>query len=136
MSDVLDLVRRAARSPATVLDFRRERHGQGVDRAGHPYHSDRVGGPFVAVNCKAFAEGLLESELFGHNAALSPAQRTRKGLFEEAYGGTLFLDEIGEISESFQAKLLRVLQEREVRRVGDGQGRPSTCGSWSRPTGT
>jgi transcriptional regulator with PAS, ATPase and Fis domain len=95
-----------------------------IARAVH-FHSDRVSGPFVAVNCKAFAEGLLESELFGHErGAFTGADRTRKGLFEEAAGGTLFLDEIGEISDSFQAKLLRVLQEREIRRIGDDRTRP------------
>jgi DNA-binding NtrC family response regulator len=125
MTEVLDLVRRAARSPATVLITGESGTGKElIARAVH-FHSDRVAGPFVAVNCKAFAEGLLESELFGHErGAFTGADRTRKGLFEEAAGGTLFLDEIGEISESFQAKLLRVLQEREIRRIGDDRTRP------------
>ena len=125
MTEVLDLVRRAARSAATVLISGESGTGKElIARAVH-FHSDRVAGPFVAVNCKAFAEGLLESELFGHErGAFTGADRTRKGLFEEAAGGTLFLDEIGEISESFQAKLLRVLQEREIRRIGDDQTRP------------
>ena len=125
MDDVLDLVRRAARSPATVLITGESGTGkERIARAVH-FHSDRVAGPFVAVNCKAFAEGLLESELFGHErGAFTGADRARKGLFEEASGGTLFLDEIGEISEAFQAKLLRVLQEREIRRVGDDRARP------------
>jgi transcriptional regulator with PAS, ATPase and Fis domain len=124
MADVLDLVRRAARSPATVLITGESGTGKElVARAVH-FHSDRVAGPFVAVNCKAFAEGLLESELFGHErGAYTGADRSRKGLFEEANGGTLFLDEIGEISDSFQAKLLRVLQEREIRRIGDDRVR-------------
>jgi DNA-binding NtrC family response regulator len=125
MTAVLDLVRRAARSPATVLVTGESGTGKElIARAVH-FHSERVSGPFVAVNCKAFAEGLLESELFGHErGAFTGADRTRQGLFEEAAGGTLFLDEIGEISESFQAKLLRVLQEREIRRLGDGRVRP------------
>ncbi len=125
MTDVLDLVRRAARSPATVLITGESGTGKElIARAVH-FHSDRVSGPFVAVNCKAFAEGLLDSELFGHErGAFTGADRTRKGLFEEAAGGTLFLDEIGEISDSFQAKLLRVLQEREIRRIGDDRTRP------------
>ena len=124
MTDVLDLVRRAARSPATVLITGESGTGKElVARAVH-FHSDRVAGPFVAVNCKALAEGLLESELFGHErGAFTGADRTRRGLFEEAAGGTLFLDEIAEISDSFQAKLLRVLQEREIRRVGDDRVR-------------
>ncbi len=125
MNDVLDLVRRAAKSPATVLVTGESGTGKElIARAVH-FHSERVAGPFVAVNCKAFAEGLLESELFGHeHGAFTGADRARKGLFEEAAGGTLFLDEIGEVSESFQAKLLRVLQEREIRRVGDDRARP------------
>jgi DNA-binding NtrC family response regulator len=124
MAEVLDLVRRAARSSATVLITGESGTGKElVARAVH-FHSDRVAGPFLAVNCRAFAEGLLESELFGHErGAFTGADRTRKGLFEEAAGGTLFLDEIGEISDGFQAKLLRVLQEREIRRVGDSQAR-------------
>ncbi len=124
MLDVLDLVRRAARSPATVLVYGESGTGKElIARAVH-FHSDRVAGPFVAVNCKAFAEGLLESELFGHErGAFTGADRTRVGLFEQAAGGTLFLDEIGEISESFQAKLLRVLQEREIRRIGGEESR-------------
>jgi DNA-binding NtrC family response regulator len=89
-----------------------------VARSVH-YHSDRVGGPFVAANCKSLAAGVLESELFGHErGAFTGAERARAGLFEQANGGTLFLDEIGEVDLDFQGKLLRVLQDREVRRVG------------------
>jgi two-component system response regulator HydG len=84
-----------------------------------------VGRPFVAVNCKALAEGVLESELFGHErGAFTGAERARAGLFEEAHGGTLLLDEIGETTAAFQAKLLRVVQERRVRRVGGSEDRP------------
>jgi DNA-binding NtrC family response regulator len=94
-----------------------------VARAVH-VHSDRVGGPFVAVNCRALAPGVLESELFGHErGAFTGAERARPGLFERAAGGTLFLDEIGETSLDFQAKLLRVLQDRRVLRVGGGEER-------------
>jgi DNA-binding NtrC family response regulator len=86
--------------------------------------SERVGRPFVAVNCKALAAGVLESELFGHErGAFTGAERARAGLFEQADGGTLFLDEIGEVEREFQAKLLRVLQERSVRRVGGDEAR-------------
>jgi transcriptional regulator with PAS, ATPase and Fis domain len=89
-----------------------------IARAVH-YHSDRVSGPFIAVNCKAFAESVLESELFGHEkGAFTGADRAKPGLFERADGGTLFLDEIAEVSADSQAKLLRVLQERRFYRVG------------------
>ncbi len=84
--------------------------------------SSRSSGPFVPVDCAALPEGLLESELFGHTAgAFTGAVAQRDGLFEEAHGGTLFLDEIGELSVSLQSKLLRVLEERQVRRLGDSR---------------
>ncbi len=124
MQEVLDLARRAARSRSTVLVTGESGTGKElVARAVH-YHSDRVGEPFVAVNCKAFAEGVLESELFGHEkGAFTGADRSKAGLFERAAGGTLFLDEIGEVSADFQAKLLRVIQERLVQRVGGSEER-------------
>jgi DNA-binding NtrC family response regulator len=124
MREVLDLVRRAARSRSTVLISGESGTGKElVARAVH-YMSDRVGSPFVAVNCKALAEGVLESELFGHErGAFTGAERARAGLFEQADGGTLFLDEIGEVALEFQAKLLRVLQERSLRRVGGNEAR-------------
>jgi DNA-binding NtrC family response regulator len=124
MREVLDLVRRAARSTATVLVSGESGTGKElVARAVH-VQSDRVGGPFVAVNCRALAPGVLESELFGHErGAFTGADRPRAGLFERAAGGTLFLDEIGDVSLDFQAKLLRVLQERRVMRVGGSEER-------------
>jgi DNA-binding NtrC family response regulator len=119
MRAALDLARRAARSPSTVLIAGESGTGKELVARSVHYHSDRVGGPFVAVNCKALAAGVLESELFGHEkGAFTGAASTRKGLFEEAAYGTLFLDEIGDIDLEFQAKLLRVLQEKQVRRVG------------------
>jgi len=123
--DALELARRAATSRSTVLVTGESGTGKElVARAVH-YHSDRVGGPFVAVNCKALATGVLESELFGHErGAFTGAERTKPGLFERADGGTLFLDEIGEIESGFQTKLLRVLQERRVQRVGATEDKP------------
>jgi DNA-binding NtrC family response regulator len=121
---VLDLVRRAARSDATVLVTGESGTGKElIARAVH-VQSDRVGGPFVAVNCKALATGVLESELFGHErGAFTGAEKARAGLFERAERGTLFLDEIGETEPDFQAKLLRVLQEKRVTRVGASEER-------------
>ncbi len=124
MQRVLDVVRRAARSDATVLVTGESGTGKElIARAVH-VQSDRVGGPFVAVNCKALAPGVLESELFGHErGAFTGAESARAGLFERAESGTLFLDEIGETAPDFQAKLLRVLQDRRVTRVGGSDER-------------
>jgi transcriptional regulator with GAF, ATPase, and Fis domain len=94
-----------------------------VARAVHDY-SERAEGPFVVVDCGAIAENLIESELFGHTrGAFSGAVSDRRGLFEEAQGGTLFLDEIGELPAALQPRLLRVLESREVRRIGSNQSR-------------
>jgi len=117
--DVLDLVKRVAPSRATVLIQGESGTGKELIARLLHYWSERVGAPFVAVNLKAFAEGVLESELFGHDkGAFTGALAARAGCFERAQGGTVFLDEIGEIGLDFQTKLLRVLQEGEVQRVG------------------
>ncbi|MEE9607524.1 MAG: sigma-54 dependent transcriptional regulator [Myxococcota bacterium] len=125
LREVFDLARRAAQSPSTVLITGESGTGKElVARAVH-YYSDRVGKPFLAVNCQALAEGVLESELFGHErGAFTGADRAKPGLFERAEGGTLLLDEIGDISPSFQSKLLRVVQERTLQRVGATEERP------------
>jgi DNA-binding NtrC family response regulator len=122
--ELLTLLRRVAPSRSTVLIQGESGTGKELVARLLHYWSERVGQPFVAVNCKAFAEGVLESELFGHErGAFTGATAARAGCFERAAGGTLFLDEIGETSPDFQAKLLRVLQDGEVLRVGATQSR-------------
>jgi DNA-binding NtrC family response regulator len=124
LQDVLALARRAAKSPSTVLVTGETGTGKELIARAIHFESERVGGPFVAVNCKAFSEGVLESELFGHErGAFTGADRARPGLFQQADGGTLFLDEIGEVGSDFQAKLLRVLQDKAVRPVGGDRTR-------------
>ncbi len=116
---VLDLIDRVAPTRATALILGESGTGKElVARAIH-YRSPRAAGPFVAINCAALTETLLESELFGHErGAFTGAERSHRGKFEEADGGTIFLDEIGETSNAFQTKLLRVLQDGEIIRVG------------------
>jgi Nif-specific regulatory protein len=119
MKDVFADVHQAAPGNATVL--LRGESGTGKEAIAHAVHflSPRAKGPFVKINCAALPESLLESELFGHEkGSFTGATHDRVGRFEQAKGGTLFLDEIGDISAAFQAKLLRVLQEREFERVG------------------
>ncbi len=120
MQKILDMVRRVAKSSATVLIEGESGTGKEIIAHAIYNYSLRSDGPFVAINCGALPETLLESELFGYvKGAFTGANFTKKGLFEEANGGTIFLDEIGETSPAFQVKLLRVLQENEIRRVGD-----------------
>ncbi len=125
MQHVVELARRVAKVDATVLITGES--GVGKERIARLVHeeSTRAAGPFIAVNCGAITETLLESELFGHKrGAFTGATSDRHGLFETANHGTLLLDEIGEVSPGMQVKLLRVLQERQIRRVGESKSRP------------
>ena len=114
-----------ARTELSVLILGKNGTGKEVLARQVHYQSDRRSGPFVAVNCAALVESLLESELFGHEkGAFTDAQATRMGKFELASGGTLFLDEIGDMSLGGQAKLLRVLEEKVIVRVGGSETIP------------
>jgi two-component system, NtrC family, response regulator HydG len=119
MREVFRWVERVARSESTVMIYGES--GTGKELVARAIHagSPRKDGPFIRVNCGALTEGLLDSELFGHEkGAFTGADRKRRGRFELADGGTLFLDEIATINQSTQIRLLRVLQERELERVG------------------
>src|SRR5258705_11738000 len=119
MQRVVDLIAQVAATKANVLISGES--GTGKEIAARAIHdgSDRRESPFVAVNCGAIPENLLESELFGHvKGAFTGAVHSKPGLFETAQSGTGFLDEIGELSLPLQVKLLRVIQERTFRRVG------------------
>ncbi|RMF94113.1 MAG: sigma-54-dependent Fis family transcriptional regulator [Candidatus Schekmanbacteria bacterium] len=119
IKNVLELIKKVSKTNSTVLIYGESGTGKElVARAIHE-NSQRANQPFESINCGALTETLLESELFGHEkGAFTDAIRTQQGLFEIADGGTLFLDEIGETSQSTQVKLLRVLQEMEIKRVG------------------
>ncbi len=124
MQHAVELARRVARVDATFLITGESGVGKELIARFVHEESPRSSGPFVAVNCGAITETLLESELFGHKrGAFTGAYSDRPGLFEAAHLGTLLLDEIGDVSPAMQVKLLRVLQEREVRRVGENRGR-------------
>jgi DNA-binding NtrC family response regulator len=120
MTELMNFVKKVASCEATTILIQGE-SGTGKDliaKAIH-YESSRHEKPFIAINCSAIPETLMEAELFGHEkGAFTDAKQMKKGLFEAADGGTLFLDEIGELSPLLQAKLLRVLEDQIIRRVG------------------
>ena len=119
IQDLFSAIKKVAGVRSTVLLEGESGTGKELVAKAIHYNSDRKGEPFVAVNCGAIPENLIESELFGHvKGAFTDAVKARRGLFEEANGGTLFLDEIGELPLNLQVKLLRVLQEDEITRVG------------------
>lgn len=125
MAKIFNVVARVASSPATVLVTGDSGTGKELIAQAIHWASDRRDGPFVAVNCAAIPEHLLESELFGHErGAFTGAVARRSGRFERANGGTLFLDEIGDMSLVLQSKILRVLEERVLERVGGEETMP------------
>ncbi len=122
MQRVFEQVRQVAKWNTTVLIRGESGTGKELVASAIHYNSPRANGPFVKLNCAALPDNLLESELFGHEkGAFTGAVNQRKGRFEQAHGGTLFLDEIGDVSPAFQVRLLRVLQEGELERVGSSQ---------------
>jgi len=122
MAEVQSMIERVAPTRATVLVTGESGTGKELVAKAIHFRSTRATGPYVRVNCAALAETLLESELFGHEkGAFTGAIKMHRGKFEEADGGTIFLDEIGETSNNFQTKLLRVLQEGVITRVGSNQ---------------
>jgi DNA-binding NtrC family response regulator len=122
MRDISALIRKVAHNRSSVLITGESGTGKEVVARALHFTGSRAGRPFVPINCTALPEGLLESELFGHvRGAFTGAHASKKGLFEEANGGTIFLDEIGDMGLALQSKLLRVLQDREIRPVGGNQ---------------
>jgi two-component system response regulator AtoC len=122
MQSIFDVIKKVAPYKSTILITGESGTGKELIARALHYSSDRSQSPFIPINCGAIPENLLETELFGHaKGAFTDAIRTKKGLFEEADGGTLFLDEIGELPIQLQVKLLRVLQDGEIRRVGESK---------------
>ncbi len=125
MQQVYNLINKVADTDSTVLIQGESGTGKELVARGLHFNSNRQHHPFVAINCSALPENLLESELFGHKkGAFTGAVADKRGLFEEANLGTIFLDEVNSMAPPLQTKLLRVLQEREVRRVGDNKSVP------------
>ena len=124
MQKVFSAIQAASASEASVYIQGESGTGKELVAGAIHYESNRKNKPLVTVNCAALSESLLESELFGHvKGAFTGAYRDRPGRFEEAEGGSLFLDEISEINPAVQVKLLRIIQEREVERVGESRKR-------------
>jgi DNA-binding NtrC family response regulator len=122
MRDIFALIRRVAHGRSSVLISGESGTGKELVARTLHYHGARADKPFIPINCTAIPEGLLESELFGHvRGAFTGAHTSKRGLFERANGGTLFLDEIGDMGLGLQSKLLRVLQDQEIRPVGATQ---------------
>ena len=125
MQSVYNLISKVADTDSTVLIVGESGTGKELVARGLHFNSNRQHHPFVAINCSALPENLLESELFGHKkGSFTGAVADKRGLFEEANLGTIFLDEVNSMAPALQTKLLRVLQEREVRRVGDNKSSP------------
>ncbi len=119
MKAIFELIERVSATNSTIMLYGESGTGKELIARAIHYNSPRRDRPFVSINCGALPDPLLESELFGHmKGSFTGATATKKGLFEVAHGGTIFLDEIGETSPAMQIKLLRVLQERRIRRVG------------------
>ena len=119
MRDIFQLIKRVANTNSTIMISGESGTGKELIARAIHHNSSRAGAPFVSINCGALPDELLESELFGHmKGSFTGASGTKKGLFEVADAGTIFLDEIGETSPAMQIKLLRVLQERKIRKVG------------------
>ena len=143
MQEVYKAIGRVAPQDVTVLILGESGTGKELVARAIYQHSRRADGPFLAINCAAIPETLLESELFGHEkGAFTGADRQRIGKFEQCHGGTLFLDEIGDMTPLTQAKMLRVLQEQQFERVGgnetvqtdvrrDRRHQPATWKRWS-----
>jgi two-component system response regulator AtoC len=122
MREIFALIKKVAAGRSSVLITGESGTGKEVVARTLHYHGARADKPFIPINCTAIPEGLLESELFGHvRGAFTGAHTSKRGLFEKADGGTLFLDEIGDMGLGLQSKLLRVLQDREIRPVGGTQ---------------
>ncbi len=125
MRDIFQLIKRVANTNSTIMISGESGTGKELIARAIHHNSSRAGAPFVSINCGALPDELLESELFGHmKGSFTGAGVTKKGLFEVANGGTIFLDEIGETTPAMQIKLLRVLQERKIRKVGGTEESP------------